>query len=617
MAWRLIVAKDGTLSEDVNQIVRCLNGVATYGQRVQLTQLNDPTNYALDVRNLDPGNSYIARFRDASDNVILAVNKAGIALSGGVTAYDVGIGEVQVTPLGIFGEDVSEVDTFTLLNAASTRNGEALGLGDVLLGLNTGTEHNVLWDRSTGEMCFREGTTPKVKIDVHGLVTLVGNLGITGDIVLPVGEKLDINGTKPIAVGTTPGVDAAIVLNVVAPQGGDTTINSTGVGGVGGFINLTAGGGGLASAAGTSSTGGAGGDIALTGGAGGLADETGSDYGGQGGAVGLLGGGGGNVSVGGGTKLGGVGGEVVLLGGAAGYGGGDQAGGPVAIDSGAPYGTTGASAITIGATNAKTIGLGNAVTVVTVPGYLGITGQVLQPIGYPLVITKTKPADVGTTPGTAAGNVLTLTGAAGGNTTINSTGTGGTGSGLVLQAGAGGLAAAANTLSRGGAGGVAQILGGAGGVGSGSGTSLGGDGGAVDIIAGAGGDATAGGTRTGGPGGSLHLLAGDAGHGSGTNANGGTVTLDSGSPDGSGTSAILIGTSKATAIVIGTSLTTVMVAGPFGCNNHTPQPSYASGGALASYASGVYGLDSAAHMAALHELVVRIRAALVAMGIMS
>ena len=55
----------------------------------------------------------------------------------------------------------------------------------------------------------------------------------------------------------------------------------------------------------------------------------------------------------------------------------------------------------------------------------------------------------------------------------------------------------------------------------------------------------------------------------------------------------------------------------FGCNGATPQTAYASGGALAAYATGAFGLDSDAHMAALHALVVNMRAALVANGIMS
>lgn len=57
--------------------------------------------------------------------------------------------------------------------------------------------------------------------------------------------------------------------------------------------------------------------------------------------------------------------------------------------------------------------------------------------------------------------------------------------------------------------------------------------------------------------------------------------------------------------------------GTFGCNGAGAQAAAASGGALAAYATGAFGLDSNAHMTALFNLVVAMRAALVANGIMS
>ncbi len=61
----------------------------------------------------------------------------------------------------------------------------------------------------------------------------------------------------------------------------------------------------------------------------------------------------------------------------------------------------------------------------------------------------------------------------------------------------------------------------------------------------------------------------------------------------------------------------LQVATGFGCNTKTPQTAVVSGGALASYVTGAFGLDSTAHMQALFNLVVNIRTALVANGIMS
>jgi len=62
---------------------------------------------------------------------------------------------------------------------------------------------------------------------------------------------------------------------------------------------------------------------------------------------------------------------------------------------------------------------------------------------------------------------------------------------------------------------------------------------------------------------------------------------------------------------------TITATGGFGCNSKSAQTAYASGGALNAYAAGAKGLDSDANMEALHAMVVSMRAALVANGIMS
>jgi len=63
--------------------------------------------------------------------------------------------------------------------------------------------------------------------------------------------------------------------------------------------------------------------------------------------------------------------------------------------------------------------------------------------------------------------------------------------------------------------------------------------------------------------------------------------------------------------------TSLALSGGFGCNGKAIQTAYASGGALAGYATGAYGLDTATNMQAMFNLVVAMRAALVANGIMS
>jgi hypothetical protein len=63
--------------------------------------------------------------------------------------------------------------------------------------------------------------------------------------------------------------------------------------------------------------------------------------------------------------------------------------------------------------------------------------------------------------------------------------------------------------------------------------------------------------------------------------------------------------------------TTLTVTGAFGCNTKAAQTAFASGGALNAYGAGANGLDTGANMSSLHALVVAMRAALVANGIMS
>jgi len=79
----------------------------------------------------------------------------------------------------------------------------------------------------------------------------------------------------------------------------------------------------------------------------------------------------------------------------------------------------------------------------------------------------------------------------------------------------------------------------------------------------------------------------------------------------------LLQKSGAVAAGVPTGTTNFVVVGGFGCNAATAQTAYASGGALAAYGAGANGFDSGANASALHAMVVAVRAALVANGIMS
>jgi hypothetical protein len=176
-----------------------------------------------------------------------------------------------------------------------------------------------------------------------------------------------------------------------------------------------------------------------------------------------------------------------------------------------------------------------------------------------LNVGDSKPASTAGVSGTAAGQVLSVIGGIGGDTTRTSSATGGVGGTISIQSGTGGQATAALTSSVGGAGGLMTIAGGSGGgasiAGTGNnaggtgaivnlnggsggiasgvttGTNTGGAGGALNINGGAGGNATSGlGNMVGGAGGILTLSGGAGGLGTTSGGNGGAVVLQGGLP---------------------------------------------------------------------------------------
>lgn len=72
-----------------------------------------------------------------------------------------------------FGSDLGDAATTSLviLNNDQAYNGEELGEGDILLGDNSSSQANILWDRSAGIIYFRGGTTNQVYIDTTGALT--------------------------------------------------------------------------------------------------------------------------------------------------------------------------------------------------------------------------------------------------------------------------------------------------------------------------------------------------------------------------------------------------------------------------------------------------------------
>jgi hypothetical protein len=80
---------------------------------------------------------------------------------------------------------------------------------------------------------------------------------------------------------------------------------------------------------------------------------------------------------------------------------------------------------------------------------------------------------------------------------------------------------------------------------------------------------------------------------------------------------VVIGDGSVTEVRMGQARAADLLAGKFGCNAKTAQTAYSGGAALDAYVTGAFGLDSDAHVSALYAMVVAIRAALVANGIMT
>lgn len=84
----ILVTTDDVYTEDLaNQVVEALSGVADKGQPIAMTTLDDATNYALTVRNLDTTNGRALRVLDSAGNELLHVDDDGTNFTGDVELY--------------------------------------------------------------------------------------------------------------------------------------------------------------------------------------------------------------------------------------------------------------------------------------------------------------------------------------------------------------------------------------------------------------------------------------------------------------------------------------------------------------------------------------------------
>src|SRR3990167_1985353 len=76
-----------------------------------------------------------------------------------------------------FGSDLAAPATTSLIvfSNAQTYNSESMGAGDVLLGDNSSSKANVLWDVSDSVLRFRGGTTTGARIETDGTIFVPNN----------------------------------------------------------------------------------------------------------------------------------------------------------------------------------------------------------------------------------------------------------------------------------------------------------------------------------------------------------------------------------------------------------------------------------------------------------
>jgi hypothetical protein len=80
MAFVPVVPGNQIKALDLNQVITALMGTAGDGQIVALTQLNDSTNYALTVQNLDPTNQRALNVLNQAGTSLLRVDVNGVTL---------------------------------------------------------------------------------------------------------------------------------------------------------------------------------------------------------------------------------------------------------------------------------------------------------------------------------------------------------------------------------------------------------------------------------------------------------------------------------------------------------------------------------------------------------
>lgn len=128
----------------------------------------------------------------------ITIDNAGIKILDGTTLR----GQWHTDGDIFIGSDLSGAATtyLSIFADAQAYNGESMEGGDMLIGDNSTSKANILWDKSAGQLKFRGGTTTHSYIDTSGALTAG-----SGNVVLNNSGITVLN-----YAGSTPGADNAI-----------------------------------------------------------------------------------------------------------------------------------------------------------------------------------------------------------------------------------------------------------------------------------------------------------------------------------------------------------------------------------------------------------------------
>lgn len=96
----------------------------------------------------------------------------GVRILARASSLDTTKFQIQADGDVFIGENISAAATtfMSIFVNAQTYNGEAVSAGDVLLGDNSASKANILWDKSTGKLLFRGGTFVQVEVGTDGAI---------------------------------------------------------------------------------------------------------------------------------------------------------------------------------------------------------------------------------------------------------------------------------------------------------------------------------------------------------------------------------------------------------------------------------------------------------------